>query len=75
MEYKKGKIIQNWSADEAKVQVNIQGLTTLKQHKILKLSEASFGESSILKEGILNMIHSLTPQQAARNALAAEFRH
>jgi len=25
------------------------------------------------KEGILNMIRSLTPQQAARNALAAEF--
>ncbi len=39
----------------------------------LKLSGASSGESSIPKEGILNMIRSLTPQQAARNALAAEF--
>src|SRR5574340_782181 len=41
---------------------------------LLKLSGASSGESSIPKEGILNMIRSLTPQQAARNALAAEFK-
>jgi hypothetical protein len=41
----------------------------------LKLSGASSGESSIPKEGILSMIRSLTPQQAARNALAAEFNY
>jgi len=38
------------------------------RHEKLKLSGASSGESSIPKEGILNMIRSLTPQQAARNA-------
>ena len=39
----------------------------------LKLSGASSGESSIPKEGILNIIRSLTPRQAAGNALAAGF--
>jgi len=39
----------------------------------LKLSEASFGEAPIPKEGILEKIRSLTPPQAAGNALAAEF--
>jgi hypothetical protein len=48
-------------------------IPTRLQHS-LKLSEASFGESPIPKEGILNMIRSLIPQQAASNALAAEFR-
>jgi len=37
----------------------------------LKLSRS--GESSILKEEALNMIRSLTPQQAAGNTLAAGF--
>jgi hypothetical protein len=40
----------------------------------LKLSGASSGESSIPKEEILNIIRSLTPRQAAGNALAAGFR-
>jgi hypothetical protein len=38
----------------------------------LKLSAASCGESSILKEQLF-VIRSLTPQQAAGNALATEF--
>ena len=40
----------------------------------MKLSGASSGESSIPKEGILNTIRSLTPRQAAGNALAAGFK-
>jgi hypothetical protein len=38
----------------------------------LKLSAASCGESSILREQSVG-IRSLTPQQAAGNALATEF--
>jgi len=40
----------------------------------LKLSGASSRESPILKEESSNMIHSLPPQQATWNALAAGFR-
>jgi hypothetical protein len=39
----------------------------------LKLSAASCGESSILKERLFG-IRSLTPQQAAGTALATEFK-
>jgi len=40
----------------------------------LKLSEASSGESLILKEEFSNTPCSLTPQQITGNALAAGFR-
>jgi hypothetical protein len=43
----------------------------LVQH--LKLSAASCGESSILKEQVF-VIRSLTPQQATGNVLATEFK-
>jgi len=39
----------------------------------LKPSEASFGEAPIPKEEVSDIIRSLTPQQAATNAPAAEF--
>ena len=38
---------------------------------LLKLSGASSGESSIPKEGILNIIRSLAPRHSAGHALAA----
>ncbi len=44
------------------------------KQKILKLSGASSGESSIPREGILNILRSLTPRHAVGNALAAGFK-
>ena len=62
-------------ADKVFYGSNLPNGKTYKQAALekLKLSGASSGESSIPKEGILNMTHSHSSQQAVRNALTAEF--
>jgi hypothetical protein len=49
-------------------------LATIDIELILKLSAVSCGESSILWGTASFVVRSLTPQQAAGNALATEFQ-